>query len=88
MGDKGDKLSITVIDSSGSNSIPVTVPKTTTADQLVGKLKNTLNYPRDAEYHVELKRTNTILDPQSTFEQADVQDNDILRLRVRPDGGI
>lgn len=83
----GNKIKVTVLDSVGSKEVPVGIPPTWTVERFVSEFKKKLNYPADAHYCAELKRTNSILNPQDSIENAGVQEGDVIRLRHQPLGG-
>jgi len=82
-----NKVKVTVLDSVGAKDIPVGIPPSWTVEKFVAEFKRKLNYPADAQYCAELKRTESVLNPQDTIEKAGIQDGDIIRLRHQPRGG-
>lgn len=82
----GGKVKVTVLDPSGSRDIPVGIPIDWTVDRFISEFKRKLGLPA-ANYTAELKRTNSILDPQDTITQAGIQEGDVIRLRHEVKGG-
>lgn len=87
------KVKVTVLDEMGSKEAHVDIPTNWTVERFIEVLLNKLNLPivnshfATTTYEAVLIRTERILNPQETIQQAKVQDGDIVRLRTRQEGG-
>lgn len=88
MSDIDEKLSLTLLDPSGGRMVSARAPKNIIIYKLIRKYIDSQDIYRDQKiYYFTNERTNTVLDSQNTLEQADVQDKDVLRLRILCSGG-
>lgn len=83
----GGKVKVTVLDPTGSKEVPVGVPVEWTVDRFISEFTKKLGLSGAANYTAELKRTNSILDPQDTINRAGIQEGDVIRLRHKVIGG-
>lgn len=87
------KVKIRVIDPDGSQDVEVGVSPAWKVERFVNEFARRLELPfvdgngNPVSYEAFSKRTNSMLDPQETVQQADIQEGDVIRLRATQQGG-
>lgn len=87
------KVKIKVIDPDASQEVEVGVSPAWKIEKFVNEVARKLNIPfvddngNPVSYEAFSKRTNTLLDPYETVQQADIQEGDVIRLRAIQEGG-
>ena len=88
-----EKVRVTVLDPSGSTERQVGIPTSWTVERFIREFTRKLNFPNTDKhgnlisYEAVLKRTGDILDPMDTIKQAGIQEGDVIRLRLKQEGG-
>ena len=80
------------MDPDGSKDVQVGVPVNWKVERFVDEFVKKLGLPigkpdRPISYEAVLERTESMLVPQQTMQEAGVQDGDVIRLRSRQEGG-
>ncbi len=88
MESKENKITITVLDPSGSSEKKVTVGPDAKISNIIKQVVSNFKLPNDQSYDAILKRTNTNLTPDMTIGKSGIKDGDVIRLRTTQEGGF